>query len=324
MASLRLRRPSLQQLLLLETRVCATIASGHSDGDSISHTLTHNIVENLLAQGGPKRWSSSAGGNSSHDAQPLVEQSIRTLDGLPLPRYIPPRVRPERHRQPLPLLEAIQEMKETDPSQRKQRKFDETVEVALNTSVDPRRGDQMVRGMASLPHGTGKKVRVCVFTVQDVALGAAREAGADVIGDDALISKIQQDGSSAINFDACLATPDMMSKLGKIARILGPRGLMPNPKLGTVTQDVAAGVVAMKQGRVEFRADKGAIIHGGVGKKSFSVEALQENIEAFVRSVVEARPKAIKGQGIPGYILKMTLSTTMGPSVPVALSSLEK
>jgi large subunit ribosomal protein L1 len=215
-------------------------------------------------------------------------------------------------------------MKETDPSQRKQRKFDETVEVALNTSVDPRRGDQMVRGMASLPHGTGKKVRVCVFTVQDVAQGAAQEAGADVIGDDALISKIQQDGSSAINFDACLATPDMMSKLGKIARILGPRGLMPNPKLGTVTQDVAAGVVAMKQGRVEFRADKGAIIHGGVGKKSFSVEALQENIEAFVRSVVEARPKAIKGQGIPGYILKMTLSTTMGPSVPVALSSLEK
>ena len=323
MTHLILRRSSLQQLLQLESRVCATIAASTSDGSSLEHRFTSTVIENLLfKRKDQKRWSSSAGGVGSQEA--LGEQSIRTLNGLPLPRYIPPRVRPERHRDPLPLLDAIREMKETDPSQRKQRKFDETVEVALNTSVDPRRGDQMVRGMASLPHGTGKKIRVCVFTVQDVAQGAAREAGADVIGDDALISKIQQDGSSAINFDACLATPDMMSKLGKIARILGPRGLMPNPKLGTVTQDVAAGVVAMKQGRVEFRADKGAIIHAGIGKKSFSVEALQENIEAFVQSVVEARPKAIKGQGIPGYILKMSLSTTMGPSVPVALPSLEK
>lgn len=242
---------------------------------------------------------------------------IRTTDpSIPLPRYVPPRIDPNKLRDPLGLSDALEEL----VSQETKRKFDETVEVALNTGVDPRRGDQMVRGMASLPHGTGKKIRVCVFAGQDTDQDAARNAGADTIGDESLISKIQQEGSSAIDFDVCIATPDMMSKLGKIARILGPRGLMPNPKLGTVTNDVGGGVIAMKQGRVEFRADKGAVIHAGVGKRSFSKEALRENIQSFVQSVLDARPKGLKGAGIPGYLLKMNLTTTMMKGcIPVRL-----
>jgi large subunit ribosomal protein L1 len=242
---------------------------------------------------------------------------IRTTDpSIPLPRYVPPKVDPSKLRDPIGLSAALEEML----SQETKRKFDETVEIALNTGIDPRRGDQMVRGMASLPHGTGKKIRVCVFASHDTDQDAARQAGADTIGDDSLISKIQQEGSSAIDFDVCLATPDMMPKLGRIARILGPRGLMPNPKLGTVTNDVAGGVVAMKQGRVEFRADKGAVIHAGVGKRSFSKEVLQENIQSFVQSVLDARPKGLKGAGMPGYLLKMSLSTTMMKGcIPVRL-----
>lgn len=250
-----------------------------------------------------------------------VTTGIQTTDpaNIPLPRYVPPRVRPEKHRQPIGLLEAIREILDS----KVKSKFDETVEVSLNTGIDPRRGDHMVRGMASLPHGTGKKTRVCVFASRDTDQDAARHAGADVIGDDTLISKIQQDGASAIAFDVCLATPDMMPKLGKVARVLGPRGLMPNPKLGTVTNDVAGGVIAMKQGRVEFRADKGAVIHAGVGKRSFSAEALKENIEAFVQCVVDARPKGLKGQGIPGYIHKMSLTTTMMKgSIPINLADM--
>lgn len=241
---------------------------------------------------------------------------ISTLENLPLPRYVPPRTK--RRLEPMPLLAAIRRLKEG-----KAAKFDETVEITLNTGVDPRRGDQMVRGVASLPHGTGKRLRICVFALGEDA-DAALKAGADIIGDESMVNRIQQEGGSGLNFDACLATPEMMPKLGKIARILGPRGLMPNPKLGTVTKNISEGVEAIKRGRVEFRVDKGAVLHAGIGKRSFSDEKLVENVEAFIAAVLESRPKGIKGSGMAGYILKAYLSSTMGPSYPVALQSLAK
>jgi ribosomal protein L1 len=251
--------------------------------------------------------------------QPAFE--IRTTDpAIPLPRYVPPRTNPERHRQPLPLPEAIRSI--LGISGEKKRKFDESLEIAVNTSIDPRRGDQMVRGVASLPHGTGRTVRVCVFCASDADRDAALQAGAETIGDESLIGRIQQEGSSAVDFDVCLATPDMMAKLGKIARVLGPRGLMPNPKLGTVTNDVSGGVQGAKAGRVEFRADKGAVIHAGCGKVSFSEDKLEENVRAFIEALVAARPKAIKGMGLANYIESVRLSTTMSKgSQPVTLDS---
>lgn len=227
---------------------------------------------------------------------------------------MPPKVR-ERP-QPMPLSEAIEKIQAQPKA-----KFDETVEVAINLGIDPRRGDQMVRGAATLPHGTGKNIRVAVFATGALA-EAAKEAGAEIVGAEDLIERISESGGSGLDFDKCVATPDMMPRISKIARILGPRGLMPNPKLGTVTTDIGAAVAATKRGRVEFRADKGGIVHAGIGKRSFSNEALIENISAVVNSIVSLRPKGIRGAHAGGYVLKASLSTTMGRGVPVSVQSL--
>lgn len=179
----------------------------------------------------------------------------------------------------------------------------------------------MVRGATALPHGTGKAVRVAVFA-RDEAAEAARAAGAEVVGADDLIADIAASGGAGLKFDKAVATPDMMSKLGRVARILGPRGLMPNPKLGTVTVNVADAVSQLKKGRVEFRADKGGVVHAAVGRASFSEEQVAANIGALVGALLAARPKGVKGSGAGGYLLKASLSSTMGAGVPVTVASL--
>ncbi|GAB4821525.1 hypothetical protein N2152v2_008571 [Parachlorella kessleri] len=247
-------------------------------------------------------------------AAPTSAFGLRTLDGLPLPTFIPTKVKPRR--EPVPLLDAIKQVQA-----QARANFDETVELALRLGIDPRRGDQMVRGATMLPHGTGKAVRVCVFA-KDEAAEAARAAGADVVGSDSLIQQIQESGGSNLAFDKCIATPDMMPKLGKVARILGPRGLMPNPKLGTVTTNVAEAIGQMKKGRVEFRADKGGVVHAGLGKVSFDSDRLHANIATFAAAIMAARPKGVKGSSAGGYILSATLSSTMGAGVPITLPSL--
>ncbi|MEO1200426.1 MAG: 50S ribosomal protein L1 [Pseudomonadota bacterium] len=192
-------------------------------------------------------------------------------------------------------------------------KFDETVEVALNLGVDPRYADQMVRGVCNLPNGTGRDVRVAVFA-RDAKADEAREAGANIVGAEDLVETIQK---GEIDFDRCIATPDMMPLVGRLGKVLGPRGLMPNPKVGTVTQDVAAAVQAAKGGAVEFRVEKAGIIHAGVGKASFAPEKLAENVRAFTDAVVKAKPSGAKGT----YLKKIAISSTMGPGVRVEPSS---
>lgn len=193
-------------------------------------------------------------------------------------------------------------------------KFDETVEIALNLGVDPRHSDQMVRGVVSLPNGTGRSVRVAVFAKGD-NIKAAKEAGADIAGGEELVERVQ---SGVIEFDRCIATPDMMSMVGKLGKVLGPRGLMPNPKLGTVTKDVTVAVQAAKSGQVEFRVEKAGVIHAGVGKASFSEQALAENISAIVGAINKAKPTGVKGI----YMKKVALSSTMGPGVKIDVSTL--
>jgi len=207
------------------------------------------------------------------------------------------------------LAEAVALVKETASA-----KFDETVEVALNLGVDPRHADQMVRGTVDLPHGTGKAVRVAVFARGDKA-EEARAAGADVVGAEDLAEAIQ---GGEINFDRCIATPDMMPVVGRLGRILGPRGLMPNPKLGTVTPNVGQAVRAAKAGQVQFRVEKAGIVHGGVGKASFDQALLMDNIKAFVDAVSRARPTGAKGT----YMKRVAISSTMGPGVHVEVASL--
>lgn len=192
-------------------------------------------------------------------------------------------------------------------------KFDETVEIAINLGVDPRYADQMVRGLMSLPHGTGKTLRVAVFARGERA-EEAKAAGADIVGDEDLAEKVQ---AGQVDFDRCIATPDMMALVGRLGKILGPRGLMPNPKLGTVTMDVKSAVTAAKSGQVEYRAEKGGVIHAGVGKASFSTENLLENIRVFVDTVQKARPTGVKGT----YMKKIYLSSTMGPGIEVDIAS---
>lgn len=192
-------------------------------------------------------------------------------------------------------------------------KFDETVEIAINLGVDPRYADQMVRGLMSLPHGTGKTLRVAVFARGERA-EEAKAAGADIVGDEDLAEKVQ---AGQVDFDRCIATPDMMALVGRLGKILGPRGLMPNPKLGTVTMDVKSAVTAAKSGQVEYRAEKGGVIHAGVGKASFSAENLLENIRAFVDTVQKARPTGVKGT----YMKKIYLSSTMGLGIEVDIAS---
>jgi large subunit ribosomal protein L1 len=193
-------------------------------------------------------------------------------------------------------------------------KFDETVEVALNLGVDPRHADQMVRGVVSLPRGTGKTLRVAVFAKGDKA-AEARAAGADVVGAEDLMEQVQK---GQIDFDRCIATPDMMGLVGRLGKILGPRGLMPNPKVGTVTMDVAGAVTAAKAGQVEFRVEKAGIVHGGIGKASFEDAALAENLRAFVDAVVKAKPTGAKGT----YLKRVSISSTMGPGLRVDVASI--
>lgn len=194
-------------------------------------------------------------------------------------------------------------------------KFDETVEVAVNLGVDPRHADQMVRGAVVLPHGTGNTVRVAVFAKGEKEK-EAREAGADFVGSDDLAQKIQ-DGW--LDFDATIATPDMMGVVGRLGRVLGPRGLMPNPKVGTVTFDIATAVREMKAGRVEFRVEKAGIIHARLGKASFTQTQLAENLQALLETLHRLRPSAAKGT----YMRRVTVSSTMGPGVRVDLASMK-
>ena len=189
-------------------------------------------------------------------------------------------------------------------------KFDETVELAVRLGVDPRQADQNVRGTVVLPHGTGRSVRVLVFAKGDKAK-EAQDAGADVVGADDIVKKIQED--QWLEFDTAIATPDMMGQVGRLGKILGPRGLMPNPKVGTVTFDVAKAVREVKAGKVEFRVEKAGIVQVPIGKRSFGAEKIRENAHALLASLVRAKPAAAKGN----YLISIAVSTTMGPSVQV-------
>ena len=207
------------------------------------------------------------------------------------------------------LAEALQLLKD-----RSSVKFDETVEVAMNLGVDPRHADQMVRGVVNLPNGTGRSVRVAVFARGDKA-EEAKAAGADIVGAEDLVDIVQK---GTIDFDRCIATPDMMPLVGRLGKVLGPRGMMPNPKVGTVTVDVAAAVKASKGGAVEFRVEKAGIVHSGVGKVSFDVKALEENVRAFADAVNRAKPAGAKGN----YVKKVSITSTMGPGLKLDVSTL--
>ncbi len=192
-------------------------------------------------------------------------------------------------------------------------KFDETVEVSMNLGIDPRHSDQQVRGVVQLPHGTGKTVRVAVFAKAEKA-EEAEAAGADIVGAEDLAEKVQ---AGEMNFDRCIATPDMMAVVGRLGKLLGPRGLMPNPKLGTVTPDVATAVRAAKGGEVVYRAEKSGLIHAGIGKASFSADQLSENLRAFVHAITSSKPSGAKG----AFIKKVSITSTMGPGMKVDIGS---
>ena len=208
-----------------------------------------------------------------------------------------------------PLADAVKLVKS-----RAKAKFDETIEVALNLNIDPRKSEQNLRGTVMLPNGTGKTLRVAVFAKGPRA-EEAKTAGADIVGAEDLAEKVQ---AGQIEFDRCIATPDMMGIVGRLGKVLGPRGLMPNPKLGTVTPNVAEAVKAAKGGQVEYRTEKAGIIHAGVGKASFTEEAIAANVRAFVGAITRSRPTGIKG----AFIKKVSLSSTMGPGVKLELTSL--
>jgi len=206
------------------------------------------------------------------------------------------------------LEEAVKLVKE-----RATAKFDETIEVALNLGVDPRHADQMVRGVVELPNGSGRSVRVAVFA-KDAKAYEAKEAGADLVGAEDLMETVQ---AGTIDFDRCIATPDMMPLVGRLGKVLGPRNLMPNPKVGTVTTDVAEAVKAAKGGAVEFRVEKAGIVHAGVGKASFSEEQITGNVQAFLTAVQKARPSGAKGT----FIKRIALSSSMGPGVKIDVAA---
>jgi large subunit ribosomal protein L1 len=208
-----------------------------------------------------------------------------------------------------PLKDAVKMIKSAPKA-----KFDETIEIAINLDVDPRHADQMVRGVVSLPNGTGKTVRVAVFAKGDKAEDA-KKAGADVVGAEDLAEKVNK---GEIDFDRVIATPDMMGVVGRLGKVLGPRGLMPNPKLGTVTADVAKAVKEVKGGQVEFRAEKTGIVHAGVGKASFSEDQIAENVRALFDAIMKAKPSGAKGT----FVKKVSISSTMGPGVKLEVSTL--
>lgn len=214
------------------------------------------------------------------------------------------------NRDMLPVDEAVKVIKANAGS----TKFDQTIEVALNLGVDPRHADQMVRGVVTLPNGTGKSVRVGVFA-RGVKADEAKAAGADVIGAEDLMETVQ---GGTIDFDVCIATPDMMPVVGRLGKVLGPRGMMPNPKVGTVTMDVTKAINDAKGGQVQFRAEKAGIVHVGVGKASFDEDKIAENVRALVDAVMKAKPSGAKGS----YMKKVSLSSTMGPSVTVDASEM--
>jgi large subunit ribosomal protein L1 len=208
-----------------------------------------------------------------------------------------------------PLSEAVKLIKE-----RAKAKFDETIEVAMNLGVDPRHADQMVRGVVSLPNGSGRNVRVGVFA-RGAKAEEAKAAGADVVGAEDLVEKVN---AGNIDFDRCIATPDMMPLVGRLGKVLGPRGMMPNPKVGTVTMDIASAVKGAKGGSVEFRVEKAGIVQAGIGKASFSEDQLVQNIRAFADAVQKAKPAGAKGT----YVEKVSISSTMGPGLKIEPSSL--
>ena len=207
-----------------------------------------------------------------------------------------------------PLADAIKMVKE-----RAHAKFDETIELAINLGVDPRHADQMVRGVVTLPNGTGRTLRVAVFA-RGAKADEAKAAGADVVGAEDLVEKVQ---GGNIDFDRCIATPDMMPLVGRLGKVLGPRGMMPNPKVGTVTMDVVQAIKDAKGGAVEYRVEKAGIVQAGVGKASFTEDAIVANVKAFVDSVMKAKPTGAKGT----YMKKISLSSTMGPGVKISPSS---
>ena len=206
--------------------------------------------------------------------------------------------------------EAVSELKS-----RSEVKFDETIEVSMNLGVDPRHADQMVRGVVSLPHGTGKTLRVAVFAKGPKAEEATK-AGADIVGAEDLMEDVQKGN---MNFDRVIATPDMMGVVGRLGKVLGPKGLMPNPKLGTVTMDVKGAVEAAKAGQVEYRVEKAGIIHGGVGKVSFGEDQIAENASAFINAVIKAKPTGAKGT----YVKRIGITSTMGPGLKIDVASME-
>lgn len=208
-----------------------------------------------------------------------------------------------------PMAEALALVK-----QNAKAKFDETIEIAMNLGIDPRHADQMVRGLLALPHGTGKTVRIGVFA-RGAKAEEAQAAGADVVGAEDLAEKVQ---AGEIAFERCIATPDMMGLVGRLGKILGPRGLMPNPRLGTVTMDVKGAITAAKAGQVEYRAEKAGIIHAGIGKASFTAEQLAENAKAFTDAILKARPAGAKGT----YVQRVAVSSTMGAGVRVDVASI--
>lgn len=208
-----------------------------------------------------------------------------------------------------PLAEAVKMVKE-----RAKAKFDETIEIAMNLGVDPRHADQMVRGVVTLPNGTGRTLRVGVFA-RGAKAEEAKAAGADVVGAEDLVEKVQ---GGAIDFDRCIATPDMMPLVGRLGKVLGPRGMMPNPKIGTVTMDIAGAVKGAKGGSVEFRVEKAGIVQAGIGKASFSEDKLVENVKALADAVIKAKPAGSKGT----YVQRVAISSTMGPGVKVDTSTL--
>ena len=208
-----------------------------------------------------------------------------------------------------PLNEAVQLVKD-----RAKAKFDETIEVAMNLGVDPKHSDQQVRGVVNLPNGSGRSARVAVFA-KGAKADEARAAGADVVGAEDLVEKVT---AGDIDFDRCIATPDMMPLVGRLGKVLGPRGLMPNPKVGTVTNDLVAAIKAQKGGAVEFRVEKAGIVQAGVGKASFSADQLSQNIRAFADAVAKSKPQGVKGS----FIKRVAISSTMGPGVRIEPSSL--
>lgn len=193
-------------------------------------------------------------------------------------------------------------------------KFDETLEIAMHLNIDPRHADQMVRGVVSLPHGTGKSVRVAVFA-RDAKAEEAKKAGADLVGAEDLAEQVK---NGEVEFDRCIATPDMMAVVGQLGKVLGPKGLMPNPKLGTVTMDVAKAVEGVKGGQVEFRAEKAGVVHNGIGKISFGADKLKENVDAFVNAILKAKPVGAKGK----YVASIAVTSTMGPGLKVEVADL--